>query len=55
MGQQAYIAKVCERLARAGVEVIQNRLDEAMNDCSRVLAKDDRNVEAYLIRSKIYY
>jgi len=41
-------------LARAGVEVIQNRLDEAMNDCSRVLAKDDRNVEAYLIRSKIY-
>jgi len=41
-------------LARAGVEVTQNRLEEAMNDCSRVLSKDDKNIEAYLIRSEIY-
>lgn len=41
-------------LSRAGVEVMQNRLDEAMNDCSKVLAKDDRNIEAYMIRSEIY-
>ena len=41
-------------LSRARVEVFQNRLDMAMNDCSKVLERDDRNSEAYLIRSEIY-
>ena len=41
-------------LSRAALEMNLNKLDNAMNDCSRVLSKDEKNTKAYFIRSQIY-
>ncbi|MEA1887454.1 MAG: tetratricopeptide repeat protein [Bacteroidota bacterium] len=42
------------RLALADLLVRTGELDEAMQHCSEVIRRDDRNTEAYLVRSKIY-